>query len=52
MAKKSSVPDNILFRVLQKSRKNTNKKIKEQQEHKTLLEETNNEEDNDHGSGV
>jgi len=49
MAKKSSVPDNILFRVLEKSRKRTNKKIKEQKELKEQSGEPN-EKDTNNGS--
>lgn len=54
LTKKSSVPENILLRVIEKSRKKTNKKIQEQREPKTLLEvfseEADNEEDSNHGS--
>jgi hypothetical protein len=37
MTKKSTVPEHIFFRVLEKSRKKTNKEIKEKQG-KTLYE--------------
>lgn len=51
MAKKSTVPDNILHRVLQKSRKKISKQHKETNPPKTLMEVFENEEEDPNHRG-